>query len=185
MPTKKYGDGCMNLTNYDILFVIIISFLTSIIVLLGYILIRKHKRIYINFANINSLFYGKGKNGYLEKEKKLTEKTTYVEISYILSISNSDNRPYTFRNLLFVSKKKRKSKLEEGSLNLNGTSKSVAGVTSYEKLKHLVIKPYECIDYDVNIRLSKDEYNKYKSVYLSYVGSKNKVKYIKLNVKRK
>ena len=120
----------------------------------------------------------------MEKEKRLTEKTTYVELSYILSISNNDNRPYTYRNICVVSKKNRKNKLEEGSLNLNGTSKSVAGVTSYEKLKHLVIKPFECVDYDVNIRLSKNEYTKYKSVYLSYIGDKNRAKYIKLKIRK-
>lgn len=174
----------MNLTNLDILIIILISLLISIFVLVIYILLKRIKKIYVNFASTNSIFYGKGKNGYLEKDKKMTDKTTYVEISYILSISNIDNKPYTFRNLLVVSKKNRKNKLEEGSLNLNGTSKSVAGVTSYEKLKHLVIKPYECIDYDVNIRLSKDEYNKYKNVYLSYVGFKNKKKYIKIKIRK-
>ena len=177
-------DSGMNLTNLDIVIIIIISFLTSILVLLGYILIKKSKKIYINFANTNSIFYGKGKNGYLEKNKKLTDKTTYVEINYILSISNNSNRPYTFRNICIVSKKNRKNKLEEGSLNLNGTSKSVAGVTSYDKLKHLVIKPYECVDYDVNVRLSKDEYTKYKNIYLSYIGSKNKIKYINVKIKK-
>ena len=177
-------DSGMNLTNLDIVIIIIISILTSILVLLGYILIKKSKKIYINFANTNSIFYGKGKNGYLEKNKKLTDKTTYVEINYILSMANNSNRPYTFRNISIVSKKNRKNKLEEGSLNLNGTSKSVAGVTSYDKLKHLVIKPYECVDYDVNVRLSKDEYTKYKNIYLSYIGSKNKIKYIKVKIKK-
>ena len=176
--------GGMNLMNLDIVIVIIISFLTSILVLLGYILIKKGRKLYINFANTNNVFYGKGKSGYIEKEKKVTDKTTYVEISYILSISNNSNCPYTFRNITVVSKKNRKNRLEEGSLNLNGTSKSVAGVTSYDKLKHLVIKPYECVDYDVNIRLSKEEYTKFKNIYLSYIGYKNKVKYIKIKIKK-
>lgn len=174
----------IDLTCADIFVVILTSFITSILVLLIYIVIKKHKELYFDFANTVNIFYGKGKNSYLEKEKKLTDKTTYVEISYILSIANSSNRPSTMRNIIITSKKKRKTKLEEGSLNLNGTSKSVAGVTSYEKLKHLVLKPYECLDYDVNIRLSKEEYSRYKKVYLSFIGMKNKVKYVKVKIKK-
>lgn len=178
-----FGDG-MTINGLDILIIIAISIISSLLVIVIYNLIRNKKKLYIDFFNTSNIYYGKGKNGYLEKERKITDKTTYVEVNYIFSIANNANKPYTFRNIVVTSKKKRKNKLEEGSLNLNGTSKSVAGVTSYDKLKHLVIKPYECIDYDVNIRLSKDEYNKYKSVYLSYIGNKNKAKYIKLKVVR-
>ena len=174
----------MNLSGLDLLIVIGISVISSILVVLIYNVIKNKKRLYINFANTNNIYYGKGKNGYLEKDKKINDKTTYVEINYILSISNNDSKPYTFRNIIVTSKRNRKNKLEEGSLNLNGTSKSVAGVTSYDKLKHLVIKSYECIDHDVNIRMSKEEFLKFRSVYLSYVGRKNKVKYIKLKIKR-
>ena len=178
-----FGDS-MNLTNLDIVIVTLISFFTSILILLAYIVIKKRKNLYINFANTNNIFYGKGKNGYLEKAKNLNDKTTYVELNFILCISNNANYPYTFRNISIVSKKNCKNKLEEGSLNINGTSKSVAGVTSYDKLKHLVIKPYECIDYDVNIRLSREEYVKFKKIYLSYIGFKNKTKYITLKIKK-
>lgn len=180
-----FFDYSMNLTNFDIVVVIIISLLTSILVVLTYVLLKNRKRIYINFANTSNIFYTKGKNGYLEKLKKIDEKTTYVESSFILSISNNMHKPYTFRNICIVSKKGRKRcLLEEGSLNINGTGKSVAGVTSYDKLKHLVVKPYESIDYDVNIRLSRDEYLKYKKIYLSYKGAKNKINYICLKIKR-
>lgn len=172
----------MNLTNLDILVIMTISFLTSIIVLLGYILIKHRKFIYIDLANTNNIYFGKAKNGYLEKSKTYNDKTTYIESNYIFSISNNTNKPYTFRNIYITSKKNRKNRLEEGSLNINGTGKSVAGVTSYDKLKHLVIKPYESIDYDVNIRLSKEEFNKYKKIYLSYKGVKNKIYYIKIKV---
>jgi len=174
----------MSLNWLDLLFVVVISIISSILVIIVYSVIKNKKRIYINFASISSIYYGKDKNGYIEKDKKITEKTTYVECNYILSISNNSNKPYTFRNIIVTSKKERKYRLEEGSLNLNGTSKSVAGVTSYDKLKHLVIKPYECIDYDVNIRMSKEEFIKFKNVYLSYIGFKNKVKYIKIKIKK-
>ena len=174
----------MNLSNLDIVVVIVISLLTSIVVLLFYTILKNRKRIYIDLLNTNSIFFGKGKNGYLEKSKKLNEITTYVESNFIFSISNNTNKPYTFRNICIVRKQNRKYKLEEGSLNINGTGKSMAGVTSYDKLKHLVVKPYESIDYDVNIRLSREEYLKYKKIYLSYKGSKNKIYYIKLKINK-
>ena len=88
------------------------------------------------------------------------------------------------RNIQICGKKRKNSKLEEGRLNINGTSKTLAGVTSYDKLKHLVIKPYECIDYDVNIRFSREEYKSLKKIYLSYKGSKNKVYYIRIRIKK-
>lgn len=168
----------------EFLTIILLNFLSSIIVVFIYSLINNRRKLYINFASVNNIYFGKGKNGYLEKTKKINEKTTYVELNYIFSISNSTNKPYTLRNIIIVNKKNRKNRLEEGSLNINGTSKSVAGVTSYDKLKHLVIKPYECIDYDVNVRMSKEEFIKNKNVYLSYIGFKNKVEYIKLEIKR-
>lgn len=168
----------------DLLIIILISIISSILVTIIYSLIRNKKKIYINLSNINSIYFGKGKNGYLEKEKKFTDKTTYVEHNYILSISNNSNKPYTFRNIIITSRKSRRHRLEEGSLNLNGTAKSIVGATSYDKLKHLVIKPYECVDYDVNIRMSKEEFLKFKNVYLSYVGFKNKIKYVKVKAKR-
>ena len=180
-----FFDYAINLTNFDIVVVMIISLLTSIIVVLMYAIIKNRKCIYLDLANTNNIFYTKGKNGYLEKLKKIDEKTTYVESSFILSISNSTNKPYTFRNICVVNKKGRNRRLlEEGSLNISGTGKSVAGVTSYDKLKHLVVKPYESMDYDVNIRMSKDEYLKYKKIYLSYKGVKNKIYYVRLKVKR-
>lgn len=177
--------GNMIFNLIELLTIILLSLVSSIIVVFIYNLIKNKKQLYVNFDGINNIYYGKDKNGYLEKEKKLTEKTTYIEVNYLLSISNNLNKPYTFRNIIIVSKENRKTRLQEGSLNINGTSKSVAGVTSYDKLKHLVIKPYECVDYDVNVRMSKDEFIKYKNVYLSYVGSKNKVKYIKFKVNSK
>lgn len=175
----------MNLTSLDILVVVIISILTSVLVTIIYVLINKRKCFFIDIISANKVFYGKGKNGYLEKNKKLNDKTTFVEINYILSIANNSSRPYSLRNMSIISHKssKHKYKLEEGCLNLNGTSKSVAGVTSYEKLRHIIVKPYECLDYDVNIRLSIDEYKRYKIVYLSYIGSKNENRYIKLKIK--
>ena len=77
-------------------------------------------------------------------------------------------------------KNKNSSKLEEGTLNINGTERSLAGVKTYDKLKYIIIKPYEEINYDVNIRLSKDEYLDIKYIYLSYRDEKNKVNYIKV-----
>lgn len=174
----------MNLSNLDIVVVMVISFLTSIIVVLAYAILKNRKRIYLDLANTNNIFFGKSKNGYLEKSKKMNDKTTYIESNFIFSISNNTNKPFTFRNIGVVSKKNRKYKLEEGSLNINGTGKSIAGVTSYDKLKHLVIKPYESIDYDVNIRLSKEEYLKSNRIYLSYKGPKNKIYYIKLKISK-
>lgn len=175
----------LTLTNIDIIIITFISFLTSILVILFYIVLKNRKHLYIDLANTTNNYFGKDKNGYLEKNKVYSDKTTYVECNFILSIANNSNKPYTFRNICIINKKGRKRKiLEEGSLNVNGTAKSLAGVTSYDKLKHLVVKPYECVDYDVNIRLSKDEYLKYKKIYLSYKGFKNKIKDIKIKIKK-
>lgn len=174
----------MSLNWLDLFIVFVVSLFSSILVIVIYTLVKNRKYVYINFANVSNTYYGKDKNGYIEKEKRINEKTTYVECNYILSLSNCANKPYTLRNINVVGKKNRKNKLEEGCLNLNGTAKSVAGVTSYDKLKHLVIKPYECIDHAVNIRLSKDEYIKYKKIYLSYIGSRNKAKYIMIKIKK-
>ena len=91
----------MSLNWLDLLIVMFISVFSSILVIIIYSLIKNKKNIYINLANINSIYYGKGKNGYIEKDKKITEKTTYVECNYILSISNNCNKPYTFRNIIF------------------------------------------------------------------------------------
>lgn len=181
---KLIGEYNMNLSGLDIVVIMVISFLTSIIVVLAYALLKNRKRLYLELFNINNLFFGKSKNGYLEKSKKINDKTTYIESNFIFSIANNTNKPFTFRNICIVSKKNHKYKLEEGSLNINGTGKSMAGVTSYDKLKHLVVKPYESVDYDVNIRLSKDEYLKYKRIYLSYKGPKNKIYYIKLKINK-
>lgn len=176
-----FFDWGLNLSNLDIIVIIIISFLTSVLVILGYCLIKNNKKLYIDFLNTNNIFFGKGKNGYLEKLKTISDKTTYIECNFILSIYNNTNRPYTFRNIHIVSRRRGKvTVLEEGSLNVNGTGKSIAGVTTYDKLKHLVIKPYEAIDYDVNIRLSKQEYWDRRYIYLAYRGKKNKNEYIKI-----
>lgn len=174
-----------NLTYFDILIIIFICFSISIFVILIYNFGKNRKKLYIDLVNTNNNYFGKDKNGYLDKNKVFNDKTSYVECHFILSIANNSNKPFTFRNICIVNKNGHKRKvLEEGSLNINGTAKSLAGVTSYDKLKHLVIKPYECLDYDVNIRLSKDEYLQYKKIYLSYKGFKNKINYIKIRIKK-
>lgn len=178
-----FFDGVINLSEFDVFLVMIISFLTSVLVIVVYEMINNSKKVHIAINNTGESFYGNGKSGYLEVLKKMTDKTRYVECHFILSVYNESNRPFVMHNI-YVVDDKRKKKLEEGVININGTVKSIAGVTSYDKLNKIIVSAYHGEDYDVNIRLSKEEYSNLKMVYIYYCDNKNKKKYIKLSLNK-
>ena len=181
-----FWEKYFNVNYYDIGLIALISLIISIIVSIIYNRKRDKKTIYMDFINTNNIFYNKGKNGYIDKDKVFGENTKYVECHFLLSFYNNTNRSFICHSINVVSIKHGKiKKLEEGSININGTEKSVAGVSTYDKLQKIKILPYDGENYDVNIRLSKEEYLNIKHVYLSYRGKKNKINRIKIKLQKK
>ena len=72
--------------------------------------------------------------------------------------------------------------IENHYLNLIDTMKSMSGTTTYEKFKYTNLLPYEVKEFNIKIKLTKEEFNNItkEPIYIMY-KSKKRNKKIKIN----
>lgn len=174
----------LDLIKNKYVFYALISFIISIFV--SYIVygLKNRKSIYIGLYNTENYYYFRNKNVNLEKTNNYNDNIKYVECNYELSFFNDSTKPFYMRNIYLCKKIKGEYiKLEECKINVNGTLKR-ENCFSYDKLNNVMVNAYEGKDYDINFRLSNEEYKISNKIYLCYRGKKNKLNYIKIKIKK-
>lgn len=173
------GENMLNY--YNNLVVILINILVSIIIILIYDFIKNQGKLYLNIykMKVNVL----NKNNWQDENNKTNEFTKSVELNFILQIFNNKNNYNSVYNFDVYKKKKLKLELIENHyLNLIDTMKSMSGTTTYEKFKYTNLLPYEVKEFNIKIKLTKEEFNNItkEPIYIMY-KSKKRNKKIKIN----
>ena len=163
--------------------IIIISTIISIFVITIYDIIKNHGKLYLNILKIKVNI--QNKDNWSLETNQINDNTKYVDIDFTLQLYNHKRTYNSIYNIDLYKKKRHHFKyenLENNSLNLSNTIKSMSGSNTYEKLKYVTLLPYEVKEYAIKIKLTKDEFKDLhnKPIYITYKNGKRKKK-INLN----
>ena len=170
----------MEIYSNNILDNILLIIVITIILITIYDLIKNRGKIYFNILNLKVNILNKDN---WSGNHKISDDTKGVDLDVLIEIYNHKNRYNSLRNIKLVKKDKFKYlNLEHQYLNLTNTQKGIGGSNIYEKLKFITLLPYEVKDFQVKIKLTKEEFLNIKK-YPIYIIYKEgiKRKRIKLN----
>lgn len=167
-----------NLTDLEIILGII-SIVFLIIIIINFI--KNHGKLYFNI--VKTKLNIQNKDNWSNEDTEINNNTKAIELDFLLQLYNHKKTNNCIYNFNIVKKiKSKKVLIENPYLLLIDTIKSISGSNTYEKLKYINFIPYEIKEYNIKIKLTKDEYLNIKNnpIYITYkVGKKNKK--IKIN----
>ena len=153
----------------------------NLLILLIYDLIRNHGKFYLNI--LRPKLSVQNKNAWSEEKYNINKDTKGVDFDFKLQLYNHKKYYTSIYNIEIKRKYKRKLiPLENQYLNLVDTAKMVTGAVNYEKFRYATLLPFEIREFQVKIKITKDEIDTIKKqpIYLIYKIGK-KTKKIKLN----
>ena len=146
----------MNFFSNDVEIVLTMTFISVLVVFL-YNLIKNIGSLHLNILNIKVTI--QNKNTWNEEANEINENTKGIDIDFILDIYNNRNNYNSISEINVYKKQNLKFYLiENNNLNLNDTVKSVSGSSVYEKLKYASFHPYELKEFNIKIKLTKEEF---------------------------
>ena len=166
----------MNYFSNDLEIILTIIIINIITLFIYHLIINKGK-LYFNILRMKINI--QNKDSWSEENNNINDKTKGIELDFKLQLYNHKKYYTSIYNIII---KKKKENIENSSLNLIDTGKSVLGSTNYEKLKYATLLPYEIREFNVKIKLTKEEFLNIKKepIYIYYkTGIRNKK--VKLN----
>lgn len=160
---------------------IIISIIISILSILIYDFIKKSKKTFVNIVKFKVNI--QNKYSWSKNTSDITDDTKGIELSFILEIFNPNNYYNSiYRINVFKKIKNKYYAIEYPYLFLSDTFKSISGSTTYEKFKFINLLPHEYKEFNIRIKLTKEEFENIKKEPISIVYLENKkTRKIKIN----
>lgn len=160
---------------------IIVAFVISILVTIIYNLIKNKGKLYFNIIKFKINI--QNKDSWSTNIEEISDTTKLIDLDFKLELYNHKNRYNSIYEIKAVKKIKLKyQELDNPYLNLSNTLKTLSGSTIFEKLKYMNFLPFEVKTFKIKIKLTKDEFLKFKKnpLYIIYKEG-TKLKKIKLN----
>ena len=167
---------------YQYLIIIITNLILTIILLILYDLIKNKHQLFLKINNLKINIINK--DNWKSESNIITDSTKEINIDFILNIYNNKNNYNNISNIKLYKRKKFKYKLLDNyNLNISDISKSISGFKTYEKLKYLYLLPFELKEFNVTIKLTKEEYlrEKKEPIYIIY---NERLKIKKINISK-
>ena len=164
-----------------VLSIILITILVSIFSIIIYDFIKSRGKLEISILKMKIDILNK--DNWQSEDNKLKKETKALELDFIFQVCNNKNNYNNIHDLNVVIKRKSKYlEIENNSLNLADTMKTLSGATAYQKLRYINLLPFEVKEEHLKIKLTKNEVQNMKKnpIYIVFKNKKKKVK-IKLN----
>lgn len=187
----------LTLNKYDIIFIILINFLTILfffIINKVFFKTYKIKRIKNanNNANIGKLeysisnyendFYSLDSNNYLVINHNLDDKTRHIECKFNIVFNNTSLKDIVLNNIIILDSNY--NEIESKKINLINDFVKLQNIKSYNKLTNIIINKNSIYECDINIKLNNSEYINNDFLYLAYKNNYNKTNYIKITINK-
>ena len=162
---------------------IFLNVIIEVILILIYDLIRNKGKFYFNLLKVKVNV--QNKDSWTKTDKKVTSDTKGIDIDFKAQLYNHRKRYSSIYNIRVCKKRRYGFKLTEIDtpyLNLSETMKSASGATTYEKLKYATLLPFEIREFNIKIKLTKEEFKELhqKPIYICYKDGRIRKK-IRLN----
>ena len=170
----------MNYFSNDLEIIITIIVINIIMLFIYHLIINKGK-LYFNI--VKPKLNIQNKNTWSDENNKISDNTKGIDLDFKLQLDNHKNYYTSIYNILVVKKNRFKFKeIDNQYLNLIDTVKMVTGAIHYEKLRYATLLPFEIREFQVKIKLTKEEIDNIKKhpIYILYKDGKRNKK-IKLN----
>ena len=157
--------------------IILLTFSFSIILNIIYNLIKNRGKVFLNISKIKVNILNKDS---WSQSDTISDNTKSIEISFLLQLYNHKKNANSIYDLVIKMKdeKKKYQEIQNCSLNILDTMKSVSGTKTYEKLHYVNLQPFEIKEYNIVIILTKEEFIELKtnSLYIMYKNGRKKRK---------
>ena len=167
---------------YQNLIIIITNLILTIILIALYDLRKNKHQLFLKINNLKINIINK--DNWKSESNILTDTTKEINIDFIITIYNNINNYNNISNIKLYKRKKFKYKLLNNyNLNISDISKSISGFKTYEKLKYVYLLPLELKEFNVTIKLTKEEYlnQKKEPIYIMY---NERLKMKKINISK-